>query len=141
MEDIFLTGSVQGFEGVLALLLGMAAVLSVVSLVIYVYLGFAFMAIGKKAKLKTPALAWIPWVGPIIIAFQASKMDWWPWLLLIGLVVPYLNFIAYLAFVVFAFMWMWKMFEAINKPGWWALTFLIPIVGFIFAGIAAWGKD
>lgn len=60
MEDIFLTGSVQGVEGVLALLLGMLVVLALISLVVYVYLGFAFMAIGKKAKLKTPALAWIP---------------------------------------------------------------------------------
>lgn len=68
-------------------------------------------------------------------------MDWWPWLILIGLVVPILNFIVLLAFVVFAFMWMWKMFEAIKKPCWWALTLLIHIVGFIFIEIAAWGKD
>lgn len=35
---------------------------------IYLCLGFAFMALGKKVKVKTPRLAWIPFIGPMIIS-------------------------------------------------------------------------
>ena len=98
------------------------------------------MAMAKKARLPTPGLAWLPGVGPAIIAFQASKMAWWPWLLLIGMFIPVLNFVFMTAFLVFATIWQWKLFEAINKPGWWAILCLIFPLNLIFWGIAAWSK-
>lgn len=112
----------------------------------YVYIGFSFMAIGKKAKLKTPELAWIPFVGPYLIASQAAKMHWWPWLLWSTLIIswiPGLNalyFAAILVFLVYGVIWQWKMFEKIKRPGWWALLCLIPFVNLVLYGIAAWGK-
>jgi len=135
--------------GMGALLAAMAAFLLVFALIgiaLYIYMSLAFMAIGRKARLSIPGLAWIPGVGPIIIAFQASKMHWWPWLLLIAYVfmfVPIISFItiiALLVFAVFSVIWQWKMFEAIGRPGWWALLALIPVVNFILYGIAAWSK-
>lgn len=103
------------------------------------------MAIGKKAGLKTPGLSWIPGIGPLIIAYQASKMHWWPWLLLIGFIIPFFNIVALIVFAVFATIWQWKMFEEVNKPGWWILLGLIPLLGtlilLILVGIAAWSKD
>ncbi|MEM4330939.1 MAG: hypothetical protein QW273_02940 [Candidatus Pacearchaeota archaeon] len=133
------------------LLLGSLILLLVLFIAVYIYLGFAFSAIGRKAKLKTPNLAWIPFVGPLIIAFQISKMHWWPWLLLIGIIIPIVNILVLLAFTVFATIWQWKMFVAIGKPGWWALIDLggfIPFIGVLFTiaqlvlyGIAAWSKQ
>ncbi|MFW6014622.1 MAG: hypothetical protein ACOCQG_05585 [Candidatus Nanoarchaeia archaeon] len=112
---------------------------------LYVYTSFAFMRIGEKAKDSTPGLAWIPYVGPVLIAYRSSGMHWWPWLLLIGILIPILGFFALIAFTVFMFIWYWKLFEAIGKPGWWPLMALIPGVGIliflILVGIAAWGKD
>lgn len=106
----------------------------------YIYMGFAYTAIGKKAKLKNPSLAWIPFVGPAIIAFQASKMPWWPWLLLIGTIIPFVGWIFSIAFAVFWIIWHWKLFEKIKKPNWWAILLIIPIVNFVIIGIAAWSK-
>lgn len=130
--------------GILAFLAGMIVLVVIISIGLYIYMSFAYMAIGKKAKLKSPGLAWIPGVGPAIIAFQTSKMHWWPWLLLIGFIIPFLNFIAILVFVVFAIIWQWKMLEAVKRPGWWVLLSLIPAVGtliwLIMVGIAAWGE-
>jgi len=63
-------------------------------------------------------------------------MHWWPWLLLIVAFLPIIN----LVFVVFAIIWHWKMFEAVGKPGWWAILLLIPIVNIIMLAIAAWSK-
>lgn len=107
---------------------------------LYVYTSFAFTAIGKKAKLKTPELAWIPFIGPTLISFQASKTHWWPWLLIIGMFIPVIGLVFSIAFAVFSVIWQWKMFEAIKKPGWWALLCLLPIVNLVLYGVAAWGK-
>lgn len=126
--------------GLLALIAGAIFMTFLIAVGLYIYMGFAFMAIGKKAKLKSPGLAWIPGVGPLIIAFQTSKMPWWPWLLLIGYIIPWIGWIAVLAFYVFAIIWLWKMFEVVKKPGWWAILMLIPIVGLVMVGIAAWSK-
>ena len=88
--------------GLFALLAGMIVASIIIGIAIYIYFGLAYMALGKKAKLKNPALSWIPGVGPLILAFQASKMHWWPWLLIIGMFIPFLNFIASPVFAVFS---------------------------------------
>jgi hypothetical protein len=131
--------------GLFALIAGVIVIVIIISIALYIYMSFAYMAIGRKAKLKTPELAWIPSVGPLILAFQASKMHWWPWLLLIGFVIPFVNIAAIIIFIVFAIIWQWKLLEAIGKPGWWVLLNLIPIIGtivwLVLLGIAAWSKD
>ena len=126
--------------GILAFIAGIIILFILISIAIYVYMGFAYMAMGRKAKLKTPELAWIPGVGPLILAFQASKMHWWPWLLLIGTIIPVIGFAFSITFMVFAIIWHWKMFEAVKRPGWWAILLLVPVVGLVMVGIAAWGK-
>jgi hypothetical protein len=131
------------------LFIGVLVFIFLIFLVSYIFISLAFMAMGKKAKLNHPGLAWIPVFGPLVIAFQASDMHWWPWLLLIGsaffyieiAVLQFISFAAYLVFFVYSVVWDWKLLEAINKPGWWAILFLIPFVNFIFMGIAAWSKD
>lgn len=142
MEDFFMMG---GYESLLALSAGLLVFGFLILIGVYIYTSFAFMKIGQKAKLQTPELAWIPGVGPLILAYQSSKMHWWPWLLLIGFIIPVLGFFAMIAFAVFGYIWMWKLFENINKPGWWPLLALIPIVGgiiyLILIGLAAWGKE
>jgi len=126
--------------GISALVAAFFVVFLIVGIILYVYLSFAFMAIGKKARLQSPGLAWIPFVGPGIIAYQASKMHWWPWLLIIGFFIPFVNIVANIAFAVYMVIWQWKMFEVINKPGWWAILCLIPGVNLVMYGVAAWSK-
>lgn len=126
--------------GIFAILAGMILISIIIFIALYIFMGFAYMALGRKAKLKTPELAWIPGVGPLIIAFQASKMHWWPWLLLIGYIIPWIGGLFTLAFAVFAIIWHWKLFEAVKRPGWWAILMLIPIVNIVLIAVAAWGK-
>lgn len=113
---------------------------ALIMLAVYVYYGFAYMSLAKKLKQKSPGLAWIPFVGPLIIEFKASKMHWWPWLLLIGFMIPFIGMIAMIIFCIFSIIWLWKMFEAVKRPGWWALLSLISPLKLIFVGIAAWTK-
>jgi len=126
--------------GIIALILGALVFFIVIGVILWVYTSLAFMAIAKKAKLKTPGIAWIPLVGPMIVAFQASKMHWWPWLLFIGCFIPVLNLIVTIALVVMFTIWQWEMFEKIKKPGWWSILCLISPLNLIFWGIAAWSK-
>ena len=129
-------------DGSLATVLALfAGVFLVVWLAVYIYLSFAFMAMAKKAKLSTPGLAWIPGVGPIIIAYQASKMHWWPWLLIIGMFIPIIGALFSLAFAVYFIIWLWKLFEKIRRPGWWAILCIIPVVNLVLIGIAAWSDE
>ena len=114
-----------GFVSALAALaLGLLVLVLVFSVIIYVYISLAYFAIAKKARLSSPGLAWIPFIGPLILAYQASKMHWWPWLLLIGYMIPFVGIFTGLVFGVFTIIWHWKMFEAVRKPGWWAILML-----------------
>jgi hypothetical protein len=137
-EDLVFPGMMSG--GLMAFIAGFLVVFLVLVIAWYIFSSLAFMAIAKKAKLSTPGLAWIPGFGPGIIAYQASKMHWWPWLLLIPMLIPFIGFIASIAFGVYSIIWMWKTFEAIGKPGWWAILLIVPIVNVVIIAIAAWGK-
>lgn len=137
----------SGFVAMLTAFIGVAIVLGII---LWIYFSLAYMAMAKKAKQDTPGLAWIPFVGPAIVAYLASRMHWWPWLLLIGFLIPFVNVIAILVFGVYSIIWQWKLFEKIGKPGWWALICLggvIPFLGLLFSlaylvliGVAAWSK-
>lgn len=157
-----LTGSIpMGDFSIATYLAGLSAALLVVALAVivgfYVYLSLVFMNLSKKAKKGTPGLAWIPFIGPVIVSYQISGMHWWPWLLVIGFFIPVVQIVAAPLFGVFQYIWMWKTFEAVKRPGWWALIPLvgllsfIPVLGQIIAfvgfvaylillGVAAWGK-
>jgi hypothetical protein len=126
---------------------GMLAFGLVIGIALWVFISLAFMKIAKRLGQSMAALAWIPWIGPLIVVYRASGMHWWPWLLIIGFFIPFLNLVASVVFAIFAIIWMWKTMEAIGRPGWWALLIallpIIPAIGFIISlvliGMAAWG--
>lgn len=123
-----------------ALGIALMLVVLVFLVAIYIYMSFAYMAVAKKARDKMPGLAWIPFVGPYLIAFRSANMHWWPWLLCIGIVIPFIGKIAMVVFWVFGIVWHWKLFEKIRRPGWWAILMIIPVVNLIILGVAAWSK-
>jgi hypothetical protein len=134
LEGNVLWASLAGF----ILMFGFFLFILVVGL--YIYSSLALVAIAKKANHPSPNLAWIPFVGPAIVSSQIAGMPWWPILFVLGAVVPFIGFAFSLAFCVFSIIWMWKTFEKIGKPGWWAIMVLLPIVYFILLGVAAWSK-
>ncbi|MBU0957912.1 MAG: hypothetical protein KKF56_03845 [Nanoarchaeota archaeon] len=128
---------------------------------VYVYFSLAFMNIAKRVnKTKPTGIAWIPFLGPEIIKWHASGMHWWPWLLFIGMLIPILNLGFIITIVVFSYIWAWKTYKVMGRPGWWVLIPLIGgviyipgfalvgfsiagisyIVSFILLGIVAWGE-
>lgn len=134
----FLTGGL--IAGFIALFFAFLIFMLLFVIACYIYSSLAFVAIAKKARYYNPSIAWIPVVGPALIASKTAKMPWWPILLLIGTIIPIIGGLFCLAFAIFSIIWMWKTFEVIGKPGWWAILLLIPIVNLIMLGIAAWSK-
>jgi hypothetical protein len=145
-------------ETVIAIVLSVLIFLILLGIALYIYTSLVFMAIGKRAKVESYGVAWIPIIGPSLISYRASKMHYWPWLLLLSLFLtplmilsPILAIIStliiticILTFMIYTYVWQWRMFEEVGREGWWVLTSLIPIAGFIIylvlLGIAAWGK-
>lgn len=178
-----------GSLGLAGIMLAYMGLFSIFVLALYIYSGFAFMYIGKKAKVKYPGLSWIPGIGPILVAFFAAKgkaTPWWvllgsfigyligavlnvigvflPVLMIIGTIIMVIVGIGFIYFAVYEYIWMWKMFEAVERPGWWgiiplfaipfALIGLIPVLSlpaflvelliivwfYVVVGIAAWSN-
>jgi len=172
--------------GMLAAYMGIFLILE---LALYIYSSLAFMYIGRKAKVKYPGLSWIPGIGPILVAYFAAKGKSTPWWILLGSVIAYFLgvilifvgafvpallvigdiimiavLIGFIYFAVYEYIWLWKMFEAVKKPGWWGiiplfaipfaflllipaliipiflLVLLIIIWFFVMVGIAAWSN-
>lgn len=112
-------------------------------LLVYIYTSSAFASIANRTQPNhRPGLAWLPVIGPLLIARKAAGMHWWPVLLLILLFIPFVNMLSAIALAVFFTIWMWKTFSALSHPGWWSLFNIIPVLGnlifLILLGVAAW---
>jgi hypothetical protein len=172
LEELILnlSGNLTNFEpvaGEIAALAIFSIVLLVFTLVftvivagLYIYASLAFVAIAKRLKRKDGNIAWIPFVGKLILAARISKKKAWSlWFYLSFLLIPFMFFgnlgfnifaVIFIVFsvifiTVFSIIWHWKMFEAVNRPGWWILLIFVPQVGgilyYVFLGIAAWGGE
>jgi len=132
--------------------IAMMIIYLVLVIALYIYSALAFSRIAKRAGKENKSwIAWIPGVGPAILTNIISGKHWWPWLLWLSLLIfwiPILGWIVFIVaviiFVVYSIIWMWKTYEAVGRPGWWAIMPIIPFVGgilyLIFIGIAAWGS-
>lgn len=140
----FSDNAYPGTSALVGFILAFMAIFVVLAIAVYIYTSLAFMAIAKKTGAEPAGIAWIPLIGPALIASKSAKMHWWPILLLIGFWIPILNFVLMITFIVFFFIWRWKTFEAVGRPGWWVLLTLIPIAGgiiyLILLGVAAWSN-
>ena len=126
--------------GLVAFFMAFFLLMLIIAIAVYIYMSLAFATIAKKAKYRKTNLAWIPMLGPLIIANRIAKMPWWPMLLLLGVWIPFLGTLLSIAVYVFMIIWTWKMFEKIGRPGWWAIFWIISIVELVLLGVAAWGK-
>lgn len=146
LESLTMTDFAAGGlgAGMMAVFAAFILFFILLGIAVYIYMAFAFMAIARKVKYPNPAIAWVPLVGPALITSKTAKMSWLPILLIIGFFIPFIGWICGIAFMVFWTIWLWRTFEALGRPGWWAVLCLINILLYVFIGIAAWsdiGKE
>jgi hypothetical protein len=151
-----LGGSQTGFGAemlgqLMSMVAGVVIVGILILLALYIYSSLAYTAIGRKAKLTNPGVAWMPFMGPVATIFECAEAHWWPFL------VAVLGFFAALAISLFSItnttfvvisgllilatylfslvagvVWHWRTYTAVGKPGWFILVPVITIaVGFL----------
>ena len=121
---------------VLAALAGIGIVVAVIGIAVYIYAAFALMAIAKRTGTKNGWLAFIP-IANIYLMTQIAKLPAWYTFAVLLAIIPIVGGLAATAAIIY--IW-WKIAEAIQKPGWWSLLMLIPVVNLVIMGVMAWGK-
>ena len=159
LQELPLRGTLDGsFLSIIGFLLIVTLIYFTVMIFAYIYISLALMKIAKRTGTPNGWFAWIPILNLLLIA-KIAKMHWWPILLLVipyglsfiigvflpfGLTLIFVSYIFYAVFIVYMFIWQWKLLEAVGRPGAWVLFNLIPILGwfiyFILFGVAAWGN-
>lgn len=129
--------------GILGLFMAMFVFFAILFLVFYIYFSLTLMKTAKRLNVENAWLAWIP-IANVYLMLKIAKMNPLFLLLLLGMIIPFVGFLFSIGFLIVITMAQWKICEARQKPGWWALLSLIPLFGivwsFIMWGILAWGK-
>ncbi|MCB9361835.1 hypothetical protein H6504_00225 [Candidatus Woesearchaeota archaeon] len=122
----------------LGILAGVIVIALIIGIAVWLFMGFAMMAIAKRLKVDNGWFGFIPILN-IYLTTQLARKEWW-WLLIILFAgfIPIFGAIA--SVVVWVYMW-WCIAENLKKPGWWSILTIIPIANIIIIGNMAWGKE
>jgi len=147
-----MVAEVTGLEGLIATLLVFFIIFIFIGIAVYIYFALALMKVAKRTQTQPAWLAWIP-IANFYLVSKVAKMHWWPIILIIissilfqfeNTIISTIGMISWLIFAIFTIIWTWKICEIRNKPGWWAIITIIPLIGwiwwFIMWGILAWGE-
>ncbi len=131
-------GDISGLDaGVGALIAAMLGIFLFFMFLGYIFLSFALMGLSKKTNTDKIWLCWIP-IAQMIQLPRIGGLPWWWGLIYIGpMFIPVIG--PLISVGIGIYIW-WKVAEAVNKPGWWSLLLLIPIVNIVLVCIMAWGK-
>ncbi|VVB78661.1 Uncharacterised protein [uncultured archaeon] len=130
----------SAFGGLAGVLVGaILIVLIILAAAFYVYMAFVWMTIAKKLGYKKAWLAWIPIANLFLLPILAKRHWAWGWLFLLPPV-----------YFILAIVWIWKIYERRNYPGWLSLfliLWILPVLkgvgviaNLIIFGFVAW-KD
>ncbi len=114
----------------------MLALVVIVGLAIYIYVGFALMTIANKTKVPNGWLGFIP-IANIYLMTQIAKVSGWWTLGLLAALIPVLGGI--LVGVLMVYLW-WQVAERVGRPGWWGILMIVPILNLVIVGMMAWGR-
>jgi ABC-type Na+ efflux pump permease subunit len=120
------------------MMIGMVIVVCIMILIfaLYIYTSLALYAIAKRTKTKNAWFAWIPFAN-IYLMTQIGKVPWWTMFFLCFSFIPWFGPVVVSVFTIV--LW-WKIAEVRNRPGWWGILMVLPIVNFVLMGILAWAK-
>jgi len=110
---------------------------AIIFLAIYIYVGFAVMAIAKKTNTPREWLAFVPIANAYLMARMADLSGWYTTSLLLAF-IPTIG--GMITTATFAYIW-WRISEKLGKPGWWGILIMVPIINLVIIGIMAWKKE
>lgn len=124
--------------GYFSFLYAMMIPLLIVGVVFYVFVALALMKLADKTKTPNGWLGWIP-VANIYLMTQLAGVAWW-WFL-IAIAAGFIPVVGGIITAIIMIWWWMKIAVRVNRPSWWGIMFIIPLVNFIFLGIMAWGNS
>jgi hypothetical protein len=126
--------------------MGFAAVLIVVGIILYIYMAICLQTIAKKTSTPYGWLAWIPIANIFLMAMVAKKPWWWALIIVLADVIASFfmsgqfawlaGILSIIVLVFFILIWV-GICQARNKPAWWTILLLIPVVNLVMLGILA----
>lgn len=99
-------------------------------LIFHIFYSFCFLKICQRLGDDPGFIIWIP-ILQFIPIFKIGDMNPLWLLLLIGFVIPLVNFVATIAFMVVSIIVWYKICEKRGKPGWLVVLFFLPIVNLL----------
>jgi len=127
----------------------------------YVYFAICLIFLGRKTQTPRRWMAWVPILNIYLLCKIAGKSGWWLVVFLLPIIfiifglilIPFfpdlphsagfiiyflillLMPIFYLAILVIWVILWWKIAGKVERPGWWGILMLIPIVGLPMIGV------
>ena len=132
----YTNANMAGMGALVSVILGFLVVFLIIFIAVYIYTALAVMAIAKKTNTPNPWLAWIPVANVYLWLRIAGLSGWWTFGLLV-MFVPIIGGLLLAAGIVYVW---WLISEKINRPGWWGILQIVPIVNLIMLGVMAWGN-
>ena len=134
-----ITGAINqgpGGAGFTAAILGMGmGIFLLVFLPLYIYSAVTLMIIAKRTKTDDAWMAWIPFLNIYLMA-KVGRVPLWSLALFALMFLPVVGSLAISGMMV----WYWWMIaERMNRPGWWGVLMLVPVLNLVLMGILAWG--
>ncbi len=112
---------------------GFGNVFLFVIVIILIYPALCLHFISQKANRGTPWMAWIPVANCFLMCKIAGVPYTWLWFIFLAL-VPFVGVFCVMG--LFIVIW-YKIAIALNKPGWWGVLAMIPLVNIVAQGYLA----
>jgi hypothetical protein len=151
-QPVFALQQENGLAARAAFLGAFFVVLLILGIACYVYLALCLQTIAKKTHTPNGWLAWIPIGNFVLMINIARKPMWWMAPFLVPFAAPVaaplvgkvwwvvLGALSILDLVLSVMLWM-AIAKARNKPGWWGILILVPLVGLVVPGYLAFSGD
>lgn len=130
----------EAAAGMMALFGGFLLVILILGIAVYIYYAICLMKIAEKTKTPNGWFAWIPVMNFILMLDIAKRPRWWALSLILAF-IPFVNFVAGIVIMVLmVIIWM-DIAVKLNKPNWWGILMIVPIVNLIVPGYLAFSKN
>jgi hypothetical protein len=140
----------EGIYSLLVAIMGLGILAVVVGLSFYIWLALCLQLIAKKTSTPFGWLAWIPFANLFLMVNMAREN--WTWALVLSIFIignasyastqlgtilgPTFSIASVVTLII---IWV-KICRACNRPGWWVVLLLIPIVNWVILGVLAFSK-
>jgi hypothetical protein len=140
----------EGIYSLLVAIMGLGILAVVLGLFSYIWLALCLQLIAKKTSTPLGWLAWIPFANLFLMA-NIARINW-TWALILSIFIlgnasyassqlgMILGPVFSIASTLVLFVIWVKICQSCNRPGWWVILLLIPVVNWVMLGVLAFFK-